>query len=154
MGNLRRWLGAISLVLAIGGVDPAAAADKLRQAIDTGNGTFLAAYQAGDTAKLASVYAKDAAVLPPGADRMNGRDAVQKFWQGAMDAGIRNVTLKTLEVEGRGNLAYETGEFALDAPTKDGKLAHTTGKYVVVWKRTGDGKWQIFRDIWNETPAH
>jgi uncharacterized protein (TIGR02246 family) len=154
MGNLREWMAAVVLVLAIGGVDPAVAADKLRQAIDTGNGTFLTAYQAGDAAKLASVYAKDAAVLPPGADRMNGRDAVQKFWQGAMDAGIRNVTLKTLEVEARGNLAYETGEFGLDAPTKDGKLVHTTGKYMVVWKRTGDGKWQIFRDIWNETPAH
>lgn len=154
MGNLRRWLAAIAVVLTIVGLDSAAAADKLRQAIDAGNGTFLTAYKAGDAAKLASVYAKDAAVLPPGADRMNGRDAVQKFWQGAMDAGIRNVTLKSLEVAGRGNFAYETGEFALDAPAKDGKLVHTTGKYLVVWKRTGDGKWQIFRDIWNETPAH
>lgn len=154
MRDFHKLMAGLALALAIGASHPAAAADQLRQAIDAANGTFLAAYKAGDAAKLGSVYAKDAAVLPPGADRMNGRDAVQKFWQGAMDAGIRNVTLKTLEVAGRGNLAYETGEFALDAPTKDGKLAHTTGKYVVVWKRTGDGKWQIFRDIWNETLAH
>jgi ketosteroid isomerase-like protein len=25
------------------------------------------------------------------------------------------------------------------------------GKYVVVWKR-GKGGWQLYRDIWNETP--
>ena len=40
---------------------------------------------------------------------------------------------------------------AIDVPGKDGKAVHVTGKYVVVWKRTG-GAWQLYRDIWNDTP--
>ena len=69
-----------------------------------------------------------------------------------MDAGVTNVTLRTVEVQARGDLAYESGDYALDAPGKDGKLGHWTGKYVVVWKR-GKGGWQLYRDIWNDNPA-
>ena len=141
----------VCLVAAIAGIAPALAADKVREAVDRGNRAFLAAYAAHDSAKLAALYAPNAAAFPPGAARADGREAIRKVWQGYMDAGVTNVTLRTVEVGARGDLAYESGEYGLDAPGKDGKLAHSTGKYVVVWKR-GKGGWQLYRDIWNDTP--
>jgi ketosteroid isomerase-like protein len=69
-----------------------------------------------------------------------------------MDAGVTNVTVRTTEVAASGSFAYESGEYSLDAPGKDGQLAHVTGKYVVVWK-LNHGTWQHYRDIWNETPS-
>jgi len=69
-----------------------------------------------------------------------------------MNAGLTKVMLRTPEVEVRGDLAYEGGEYAVDVPDKDGKLTHATGKYIVVWKRNS-GIWQLYRDIWNDTPA-
>src|SRR5216684_6956831 len=87
------------------------------------------------------------------AARADGREAVRKVWQGAMDAGVTNVKVRTVEVAVSGNFAYESGEYSLDAPGKDGKLAHSAGKYVVVWKRSKTGTWQLYRDIWNESPA-
>ena len=142
----------IVLIAALASIAPARAADTVRAAVDRGNRAFLAAYAAHDSAKLAALYAPNAAAFPPGAGRANGRDAIRKVWQSYMDAGVTNVTLRTVEVEARGDLAYESGEYALDAPDKDGKLGHSTGKYVVVWKR-GKGGWQLYRDIWNDTPA-
>jgi uncharacterized protein (TIGR02246 family) len=142
----------IVLIAAIASLAPALAADKVREAVDRGNRAFLAAYAAHDSGKIAALYAPDAAAFPPGAARADGREAIRKVWQGYMDAGVTNVTLRTIEVAARGDLAYESGEYALDAPGKDGKLGHSTGKYVVVWKR-GKAGWQLYRDIWNDTPA-
>jgi uncharacterized protein (TIGR02246 family) len=124
----------------------------MRDAVERGNRAFIAAYAAHDSAKIAALYAPDASAFPPGAERANGRDAIRKVWQGAMDAGVTNVTVRTVDVAASGNLASETGEYALDVPGKDGKVVHVTGKYVVVWKRT-KGAWQLYRDIWNDTPA-
>jgi uncharacterized protein (TIGR02246 family) len=151
-GTRRSAVAFILLVAAIASIAPALAADKVREAVDRGNRAFLAAYAAHDSAKLAALYAPNAAAFPPGAARADGREAIRKVWQGYMDAGVTNVTLRTVEVEARGDLAYESGEYALDAPGKDGKLGHSTGKYVVVWQR-GKGGWQLYRDIWNDTPA-
>ena len=134
-------------------IDPALAADKVRTTLERANRAWLDAYAAHDSGKIATLYAPDAAAFPPGMERANGRDAIRKVWQGFMDAGVTNVTLRTVEAEAHGSLAYESGEFALDAPGKDGKLGHVTGKYVVVWKR-GKGGWQLYRDIWNENPPH
>jgi uncharacterized protein (TIGR02246 family) len=144
---------ATLLSLAVSSFNSALAADSVRDAVDRGNRAFIAAYAAHDSAKIATLYAPDAAAFPPGAERANGREAIRKVWQGAMDAGITNVTVRTVDVVASGNLASETGEYALDVPGKDGKIAHVTGKYVVVWKRT-KGVWQLYRDIWNDTPAH
>ncbi len=144
-------IAATALLLLITGLHSATAADKVRDLVDRGNRAFIAAYAAHDSAKIAALYATDASAFPPGAERADGRDAIRKVWQGAMDAGVTNVTVRTVDVVASGNLASETGEYALDAPGKDGKSVHVIGKYVVVWKRT-KGVWQLYRDIWNDTP--
>jgi ketosteroid isomerase-like protein len=69
-----------------------------------------------------------------------------------MDAGFTNVSVRTVETGSSGRVAYEQGDFALDIRAKDGKTTHMTGKYIVVWKRSAKGQWQLYRDIWNETP--
>jgi len=151
MRIVRRVFASAALLTAIFWLQPAVAADKVREAVERTNRAFLAAYTAHDAAKIASLYARDAAALPPGSERADGREAIQKVWQGAMDAGITNVAVRTEEVEAHGAFAYEGDSYALDVPGKDGKLTHVTGKYIVVWKRTG-GVWQLYRDIWNDSP--
>lgn len=153
MQRWRRVAAGAVVLLAAAGSSQSWAADKVRDAIERGNRAFLAAYAAHDSAKVAALYAPDGAAFPPGAPRAEGREAIRKVWQGAMDAGLTNVTLRTVDVHASGGLAVETGEYALDAPGKDGKLAHAVGKYVVVWKRNKAGAWQLYRDIWNDSPA-
>ncbi|MCH8166979.1 MAG: DUF4440 domain-containing protein [Proteobacteria bacterium] len=97
----------------------------------------------GDSDAVASSYTADAAVLPPGAPRMDGREAIKAFWQGAIDMGLTDITIEPVEVDILGNVATDVG--TISARLGDAEL---TGKYIVIWKNGSDG-WLIHRDTWN-----
>lgn len=125
----------------------AAIAGSPRSHIDELSGQFVAAFNAGDGAALAGLYSENAALFPPGGDRVSGRAAIQAFWQGVLDSGIKLDELNTVEVDARGDLASEVGSLVLSAPGDDGTVK-IVGQYIVVWKRSGH-TWQLHRDIWN-----
>jgi len=124
---------------------PAAHADGPRSAIEAANAQFSATAAKGDGAGLAALYAADGQVLPAGSDVIRGRDAIQKFWQGAIDSGIASVGLKTLEVFAQGPTATEVGQYELR--DKAGKVLDH-GKYIVIWRREG-GHWKLLRDMFS-----
>ena len=109
------------------------------------NKHFMDAFGRGDAAGLAHLYTGGGQLLPPNSEVVAGRDAIRAFWQGALDAGLTEATLDTVEVDSTGDTAVEVGRYALRA--KGGQVADA-GKYVVVWKREGGG-WKLHRDIWN-----
>ena len=86
--------------------------------------------------------------LPPGAPMAKGRAAIQGFWQGAVQAGYKNISLKALQVDQFGEAAREIGQFGLDAPNAEKQVTHVEGKYVVLWRRV-KGDWKLDTDIWN-----
>ena len=108
---------------------------------------FMAAFSRGDAAGAAAVYTADAQVLPPNSDVVTGQQAIQAFWQMAMDMGVKAVKLATVEVAGDGNTAYEVGQFTLQGA--EGQVLDA-GKYVVIWKYEA-GQWMLYRDIWNSS---
>lgn len=59
-------------------------AHTVQEAIEEANSQFAQALNKGDAATVASFYTADATVLPPGAEAVNGRDAVRAFWQSAI----------------------------------------------------------------------
>ncbi len=121
---------------------------KIRAAIEANNEKFMAAFAAGDAAAVAALYTADARLLPPNAEIMKGMEAIQAFWQGGMDMGIKEATLETVEVQARGDIACEVGKYTLTIqPTADQTITDK-GKYVVVWKDQ-DGSWKLDVDIWN-----
>jgi uncharacterized protein (TIGR02246 family) len=123
----------------------AAYADGVKDAIEAANGQFSAAAAKGDAAALAALYSRDAQVMPAGSDPIRGVEAIQKFWQGALDSGIAAIGLKTIEVFGHGPTATEVGAYELrDKASK--VLDH--GKYIVVWQHA-DGKWKLLRDMFS-----
>jgi uncharacterized protein (TIGR02246 family) len=124
---------------------PAAYADGVKSAIEAANGQFSAAAAKGDGAALAALYSPDGQVMPAGSDPIRGAEAIQKFWQGALDSGVAVIGLKTIEVFGRAPTATEVGEYELR--DKAGKLLDH-GKYIVVW-RHADGKWKLLRDMFS-----
>ena len=98
---------------------------------------------AGDAIAVASYYAEDAAILPPGAARMDGREAIQGYWQAGIDGGLSDVSIigETVEI---------TGDTSITVGNLSGKMgdANLAGKYIVIAKKSKDG-WKIYRDIWN-----
>jgi ketosteroid isomerase-like protein len=137
-----------AILLAMAAAGGAAQGD--RAAIEAANARFGSLFKQANGAGVAALYTQDAQVLPPNGDIVSGGAAIQKFWQGVMDAGIKGAKLTTLEVTPAGNTAYEVGRYELSGA--DGSVLDN-GKYVVIWKRDG-GQWKLHRDIWNtNTPA-
>lgn len=135
-------------ILVLGILLPTAAvAGEVRTHIDEIMVRFVAAFNAGDGATVAGFYSEDAALFPPGGQRIDGRSAIQAFWQGAIDSGMKIDELHAVEVDSRSDIAGEIGVFILSAPG-EGDRTKIPGKYIVMWKRAG-GTWQLYRDIWN-----
>ena len=95
---------------------------------------------------MATMYTEDAYLLPPQADLMRGRAAIQAFWQAAREQ-IGDMTLTIVDVESLGSdAAREIGTVA--AKTKGQPQQEVVGKYVVVLRKVGND-WKLATDIWN-----
>src|SRR5512143_1054449 len=142
---MRRSALLLLLLALVAGAPTVSNAEDVRAAIEAGSKAFMAAVARGDAAAIAALYTSTAEILPPGGEAAKGREAIQKVFQGGIDAGMKNLTLTTLEVEAHGDTAHEVGTWTLKGA--DGATADA-GKYVVIWKNEG-GKWKLHRDIWN-----
>ncbi len=121
--------------------------ETTRQEIAQLSRQFGEIFTRGDMAALAALYTEDGQVLPPGGPTARGHQAIRQFWQGARDSGIEAAELQTLEVVGGGDLACEIGRGTLTI-RGGGGTSRVEVRYVVVWRRQGDG-WKMAVDTWN-----
>ena len=139
--------GLVSVFAVLLFIAPARA-DDVRAAIDALDAKVVADSDAGDAKAVAASYTDDAVMLAPDATRVNGREGVEALWKSWIDAGMKNLTLKSTEVGGSGDLAYALGEFTQQVPLKGGEIANVTGNYLSVLKRGDDGAWRIWLEAW------
>jgi ketosteroid isomerase-like protein len=122
---------------------------SVRKAVEDGNRKFGGAIEVRSYADVAALYTDDALVLPPDGPIVRGRKNIENFWKEAATAlSLSSAMLKTLDLEVAGDTAYEVGEAQLKTGKGPAKV-----KYVVVWRKAGDGAWRLHRDIWNSMPA-
>jgi uncharacterized protein (TIGR02246 family) len=146
-GYLTMGVVALALTLPLpafaqaGGAVPRAEIEKMDQAWEK-------AYNAGDAAALAAIYAQDAKIMPPGVEAASGSKAIQAHFAKELGQGAKN-TLTTGDVVGFGDYAVATGGWV--ANSAEGKhLDH--GSYMTVYRKV-DGAWKIHRDTWNSSMA-
>jgi uncharacterized protein (TIGR02246 family) len=141
------WLNSRAARLAVGFMLCAAPAMAQTQAtINKLNEAWCAAFNKGDAAALAAMYADDATVLPQGGPMIKGATAIKDLWAGEVKE-LGDAKLTTVELHTMGEvMAYEIG--IATAKTKANPPQDAVGKYVVVWKRNGTS-WKIAVDIFN-----
>lgn len=89
-------------------------------------------------------YAEDATILYPNNDAVKGREAIMAAF--STIGSDFNVTPTILDINGKDDLAYVAGTVKME--TNAGvELDH--GKYIEIWKKQADGKWQVIYDIFN-----
>jgi ketosteroid isomerase-like protein len=95
-------------VPCVGQADPDA-----QVGVKEGGMAWAAAWNAGNAAGIAALYSDDARLLPPNGDEVQGREAIEAYWQSAIEAmpGVR-VTLETKELHNLGDVAVEVGSYA------------------------------------------
>jgi ketosteroid isomerase-like protein len=113
------------------------------------NRDFATALTAKDALAAALVYDENASILPPNEPIVTGRTNIQAYWQGAIDGGIIDATVKTIDAKSEGDLGYEIGTFTMrfNGPKGDTILEH--GKYTEILKRNAEGKWISTYGMWS-----
>jgi len=118
---------------------------ELKSAIEAANARFAEAFSRRDVAALGALYAVDAQAFPPGTAPVAGRAAIQDMWKGLLAMPVGRIQLRTIEVDGNGETAWEEGRYTLvgsNGSTMD------DGKYIVVWKHDADGL-KLYRNMWS-----
>lgn len=118
---------------------------EIQGAIEKANESFMEAFRQGDAEALAAMYTADAMLLPPQQRSVEGRDAIQAFWEGVTETGANAFILRTMEAERHGDTAHEVGTYVM---IDENEKTMDSGKYIVIWKQA-DGAWKLHRDIWN-----
>ena len=119
--------------------------DAAKKAIEERNNMFMDLFNKSDTIGLANLYTKDAKLMGANTGSVVGRSNIQSAFAGFINAGAAKIEIKTNELWGDENMLVSEDAWKLF--TKDGtEIDH--GKAMVIWKKE-DGKWKLFRDIFN-----
>lgn len=94
-----------------------------------------------DVVALSNLFTSDAQILREGSDIERGTGGVQSFFFNAFRFGVRQVRLNAQEIDGDGNLAFETGTVTL--LNAQGQIIKQ-GPYMMIFKRI-DNVWKIYR---------
>jgi uncharacterized protein (TIGR02246 family) len=154
MNRLTNLAGITVAMLALTGATHAFAQAKGgdEAAIRAQTTSWEKAYNAGDAAAVAALYADDAILLPPGAPAARGKAAILAFFTkdiaGSKAAGAVMVLNPKTDVGVSGNMGWESGTYTA---TVKGAVVET-GKFLSV-SRKKDGKWLYIRDTWNADAA-
>jgi uncharacterized protein (TIGR02246 family) len=106
----------------------------------------------GDAEALASLYAPDAVVLPPGMPRAEGTDAIRSAWLQMFAAGLPtavSIDTERVVVSESGDMAYQLGTVSMTIAAPDGSTITDTGKFLTIHEPTEGGEWKIVVDTWN-----
>jgi ketosteroid isomerase-like protein len=113
---------------------------KLGQAID-----------AKDASAIAAFYADNAILMPTAEPVVRGKAAITEEWKHilAIPAFANESKLGGVEVASASDLAYTYGSYRSRLMGEDGKLVMEPGKWLTIWKKQPDGRWQIVLDTYN-----
>ena len=130
-----------------GGTAAAASFDlaAMKNVIEGKNDRFTRAHVAGDRASIDDMFADDAKVLPPDADPVIGRAAIDALTAEYIEYGISEFREETTDFYGNEDLLVDQGNYVV---VYGKEKVREVGKYVTVWKREG-GDWKIQTNIWN-----
>lgn len=101
--------------------------------------------QKGDPSFFASVYTKDALVMPAGSPKLKGMENIIGFFKVEEGTPPFKVNVLSEEITGNEENVFEVGTYEI---VNDKNESFEKGKFIVVWKQE-NGTWKIHREIWN-----
>jgi uncharacterized protein (TIGR02246 family) len=121
---------------------------EARQAIDKGNAQWVKAWEKGDAAMIATLFAKEGILLGRNGKSFKGPEQIFERQKIVMESAGKTVkaTVMTVDLWLDGDTAYETGKYSYNFQ-ENGKPVTEEGRYVTVWRRQSDGSWKIIMDM-------
>ncbi len=115
---------------------------------------FSEYWEAEDAAALAVFYAEDGMNVPPGMNKLVGREQIEAFYQGLFaDHQSSTYNHETESVYTAGNLAMERGAFTVQWVRNDSTEWTFRARSMTVWEKTPEGFWEIRELLFNTPPS-
>ena len=123
-----------------------------RAALRQADAQWETSANANDFAAVGALYADEAMLLPPNAEAVRGRAAIQAYFEGFPP--FSDLKLQPQEIEGCADVAYTVGTYSMMITLPGAATAMPDrGKYIEIWRKGADGSWKIERDIFNSDLA-
>ncbi|NML24008.1 DUF4440 domain-containing protein [Pseudoflavitalea sp. G-6-1-2] len=116
---------------------------EAKAAIAASNAIYFTSFANNDSALFIDRYAEDACLMPAGAPKTCGREALARFFRETYNKGYRGGEFVTVAVYGDGR-EFVTEE-VIGRIFNEKKELMSEGKILVLWKKTAKG-WKMFRD--------
>jgi uncharacterized protein (TIGR02246 family) len=107
------------------------------------------AFNRGDAGAVASLYTENAKLLPPTHDVIEGRGAIQKFWEGLFEAGVSRHKLELIAADGNERGAFGAARWSATGKGNDGSEQTFSGSAVHVFERQQGGGLKLSLHTWN-----
>lgn len=112
---------------------------------------YEASIEAADADRWGDLWVDDGVKYPPDGLPLEGKAAIvnnMREWLAVATANEVAITNHTVEVAG--DFAFVRGLFRVDAQLKaNGMPVVMDGKYMSILQRQADGRWKLYRDIFN-----
>ena len=110
---------------------------------------FVAAYNAKDSAKMASLYSGAAILMPPNASRVRGTEPIQGYYANRFTVdGATDLAIEPGEVSGQGPLAYVIGNVSVKLKPEGKPEGHDRGKILFILRNLAK-TWKIEVSMWS-----
>jgi ketosteroid isomerase-like protein len=128
--------------------------DAEKAAIEATIANWLEATNRGGEAGAdgyAAFVTEDAVVLPPNAERIDGRPGVREMALGFTSADAFTISWKAsrIDVSADGKGAHAIGEFKYSMKDAEGDLVSEQGKFFDSFEKQADGSWLCNVLCWN-----
>lgn len=139
---------ALSFVM-LAGVPLSANAQDLEATANEIADAYKQAFNEQSAEGIAELYADDAVVLAPNADRAQGKAAVaQRHATQFEQAGAKNLDLTVDETRQVGDAIYQSGTYSMTVNGPNGEMP-VAGDWLVLAEPGADGNYVITRHIYN-----
>ncbi|MDO8539977.1 MAG: DUF4440 domain-containing protein [Opitutaceae bacterium] len=102
---------------------------------------------ARDWSSFAQLFTDDAIMMAPNEPARVGRKNIEA--QSHSNAVLKECTNEPIEFDGRGDLVFARGRYAVVVTAPNQPDVRDSGKFFQLWRKQSDGSWKLFRDNWN-----
>ncbi len=130
-------------------LSPSVSAQPVPQGVKDWVGEWYAAYNAGDAARLALLFAEDALTKSPNDFAVRGRSAIEASFKAEFDRADTQVKGAIEGARVMNDLAVIWGYDESTSRPKGGGEARTTRiNWLAILEKQPDGSWLAIRDTW------
>ena len=120
--------------------------EQLKDTVSSINEAWNDAFNRGDEAELAQLYAEDAILSPGNGTVITGRREIEALFKSFIDNGMHDHHIKTISYHRDGSNLYQVAEWQVSSKDEQTQFR---GILTSVYKIDQQGNWITHSHVWN-----